>query len=60
LPPRPCRKVIDIDDDANKIDSHWRTWQGIFAQSDQSDDRRSPNGLLDRIHVGVHEGNEDS
>ena len=53
-------KIIDINDDENKIDRHWMTLQGIFSQSDQCLTIDDPlTGLLDRIHMGIHEGNEN-
>ena len=54
-------KVIDLDDGANKIDRHWMSLQGIFAQSDQClviDDPLTE--LLDHIHNETNIGdNED-
>ena len=53
-------KIISIDDKKSNITSHWMTLQGIFSQSDQClviDDPLTE--LLDRIHSGVHEGNEE-
>ncbi len=53
-------KIINIDDAKNNIASHWMTLQGIFSQSDQCLVIDDPlTGLLDRIHSGLHEGNED-
>lgn len=53
-------KIINIDDAKNNIAGHWMTLQGIFSQSDQCLVIDDPlTGLLDRIHSGVHEGNED-
>ncbi|MET4218901.1 ATP-dependent RNA helicase DOB1 [Bradyrhizobium sp. LB14.3] len=53
-------KVINIDDAKNNIASHWMTLQGIFSQSDQCLTIDDPlTALLDRIHNGLHEGNED-
>ncbi|MET3836068.1 superfamily II DNA/RNA helicase [Brevundimonas sp. UYEF29] len=54
-------RVIDLDDDANQIDQHWMSLQGIFAQSDQCLTIDDPlTALLDRIHNGLEVGdNED-
>lgn len=53
-------KIINIDDAKSNIASHWMTLQGIFSQSDQCLTIDDPlTGLLDRIHMGLHEGNED-
>lgn len=53
-------KIINIDDKKSNIASHWMTLQGIFSQSDQCLVIEDPlTGLLDRIHSGAHEGNED-
>ncbi len=53
-------KIINIDDQKNNIAGHWMTLQGIFSQSDQCLVIDDPlTALLDRIHSGVHEGNED-
>lgn len=53
-------KIIDINDDTNTINRHWMSLQSIFAQSDQCLRIDDPiTGLLDRIHMHAHEGNED-
>lgn len=53
-------KIININDAKNNIASHWMTLQGIFSQSDQCLKIDDPlMGLLDRIHLGVLEGNEE-
>lgn len=53
-------RIINIDDAKNNIAGHWITLQGIFSQSDQCLTIDDPlTGLLDRIHVGLNEGNED-
>ncbi|MFT2160710.1 DEAD/DEAH box helicase [Pseudomonas putida] len=53
-------KIINLDDKNNSIAKHWMTLQGIFSQSDQCLKIDDPlTGLLDRIHNGVHGGNED-
>ncbi|HHT8901472.1 TPA: DEAD/DEAH box helicase [Burkholderia cenocepacia] len=53
-------KIINIDDEKNNIASHWMTLQGIFSQSDQCLTIDDPlTGLLDRIHSGLYEGNEE-
>lgn len=53
-------KVINIDDEKKNINSHWMTLQAIFSQSDQCLKIDDPlTGLLDRIHSGLYEGNED-
>lgn len=53
-------KVIDLDDDDNKIDRHWMTLQGIFAQSDQCLKIDDPlTELLDRIHNGIEVGEDE-
>ncbi|PAL22812.1 DEAD/DEAH box helicase [Sphingopyxis sp. GW247-27LB] len=53
-------KIINIDDDENTINRHWMSLQSIFAQSDQCLRIDDPiTGLLDRIHMHAHEGNED-
>lgn len=53
-------KVIDFDDDANQIDRHWLSLQGIFAQSDQCLIIDDPlTGILDRIHSGVEIGENE-
>jgi superfamily II DNA/RNA helicase len=47
-------KVVDFDDSASRIDDHWMSLQGIFAQSDQCLKIDDPlTGLLDHIHDGV-------
>jgi hypothetical protein len=52
--------VIDLDDDANQIDQHWLSLQGIFAQSDQCLTIDDPlTELLDRIHTGVEIGDNE-
>lgn len=52
-------KIINIDDEKNNITSHWMTLQGIFSQSDQCLKIDDPlTALLDRIHSGSYEGNE--
>ncbi len=53
-------KIINIDDEKNNITSHWMTLQGIFSQSDQCLKIDDPlTALLDRIHSGLYEGNEE-
>lgn len=53
-------KIINIDDDENTITRHWMSLQSIFSQSDQCLVIDDPiTGLLDRIHMHAHEGNED-
>ncbi|WP_312380166.1 DEAD/DEAH box helicase [Pseudomonas oryzihabitans] len=53
-------KIINLDDKNNSIAKHWMTLQGIFSQSDQCLKIDDPlTSLLDRIHSGVLEGNED-
>lgn len=53
-------RVIDLDDSANKIDQHWMSLQGIFAQSDQCLKIDDPlTELLDRIHSGVDVGDTE-
>ncbi|MDY7524265.1 hypothetical protein [Sphingomonas sp. 10B4] len=54
-------RVIDLDDGANKIDHHWMSLQGIFAQSDQCLVIDDPlTDLLDHIHNEINIGdNED-
>lgn len=53
-------KIINIDDDENTINRHWMLLQSIFSQSDQCLRIDDPiTGLLDRIHMHAHEGNED-
>lgn len=53
-------KIINIDDDDNTIHRHWMSLQSIFSQSDQCLKIDDPlTGLLDRIHMHAHEGNED-
>lgn len=53
-------KIINIDDDDNTIHRHWMSLQSIFSQSDQCLKIDDPlTGLLDRIHIHAHEGNED-
>lgn len=53
-------KIINIDDDDNTINRHWMSLQSIFSQSDQCLVIDDPiTGLLDRIHMHAHEGNED-
>jgi ATP-dependent RNA helicase DOB1 len=53
-------KIINIDNDENTINRHWMSLQSIFAQSDQCLRIDDPiTGLLDRIHMHAHEGNED-
>ncbi|CAG4896861.1 DEAD/DEAH box helicase [Paraburkholderia saeva] len=53
-------KIINIDDEKNDITSHWMTLQGIFSQSDQCLKIDDPlTALLDRIHSGLYEGNEE-
>lgn len=53
-------KIIDINDDENTINRHWMSLQSIFSQSDQCLRIDDPiTGLLDRIHLHAHEGNED-
>jgi len=53
-------KIINIDDEKNEIASHWMTLQGIFSQSDQCLKIDDPlTALLDRIHSGLYEGNEE-
>jgi ATP-dependent RNA helicase DOB1 len=53
-------KVIDLDYDANQIDEHWMSLQGIFAQSDQCLTINDPlTELLDRIHSGVGIGGNE-
>lgn len=53
-------KIINIDDAKNNIAGHWMTLQGIFSQSDQCLVIDDPlTALLDRIHSGLYEGNED-
>lgn len=53
-------KIINIDDEKNNITSHWMTLQGIFSQSDQCLKIDDPlTTLLDRIHSGLYEGNEE-
>lgn len=53
-------RVIDLDDGANKIDQHWMSLQGIFAQSDQCLKIDDPlTELLDRIHSGVDVSNNE-
>lgn len=53
-------KIINIDDEKNNIAGHWMTLQGIFSQADQCLKIDDPlTGLLDRIHSGLHDGNED-
>ncbi|WP_323003820.1 DEAD/DEAH box helicase [Denitromonas sp.] len=53
-------KIINIDDEKNNIASHWMTLQGIFSQSDQCLKIDDPlTALLDRIHSGLYEGNEE-
>lgn len=51
-------RVIDLDDEANQIDNHWMSLQGIFAQSDQCLTIDDPlTVLLDHIHSGTDIGN---
>lgn len=53
-------KIINIDNDDNTINRHWMSLQSIFSQSDQCLKIDDPlTGLLDRIHMHAHEGNED-
>lgn len=53
-------KIININDAKNNIASHWMTLQGIFSQSDQCLKIDDPlMGLLDHIHFGMLEGNEE-
>ena len=53
-------KIINFDDEKNKIASHWMTLQAIFSQSDQCLKIDDPlTALLDRIHSGQYEGNEE-
>jgi hypothetical protein len=53
-------RVIDLDDDANQIDQHWMSLQGIFARSDQCLTIDDPlTELLDRIHGGVNIGGNE-
>jgi ATP-dependent RNA helicase DOB1 len=53
-------RVIDLDDDANQIDQHWMSLQGIFAQSDQCLTIDDPlTELLDRIQSGVGIGDNE-
>ncbi|WP_447753217.1 DEAD/DEAH box helicase [Sphingopyxis fribergensis] len=53
-------KIVNIDDDENTINQHWMSLQSIFSQSDQCLKIDDPiSGLLDRIHMVAHEGNED-
>lgn len=53
-------KVIDLDDDDNKIDEHWMTLQSIFAQSDQCLKIDDPlTELLDHIHNGIEVGDDE-
>lgn len=53
-------KIINFDDEKNKVASHWMTLQGIFSQSDQCLKIDDPlTALLDRIHSGQYEGNEE-
>lgn len=53
-------KIINIDEDDNTIHRHWMSLQSIFSQSDQCLKIEDPiTGLLDRIHLHAHEGNED-
>ncbi|ATE66061.1 DEAD/DEAH box helicase [Rhizorhabdus dicambivorans] len=53
-------KIINIDDDDNTINRHWMSLQSIFSQSDQCLKIDDPiTGLLDRIHMQTHDGNED-
>jgi superfamily II DNA/RNA helicase len=53
-------KIINIDEDENTINRHWMSLQSIFSQSDQCLNIDDPiTGLLDRIHMVAHEGNED-
>jgi superfamily II DNA/RNA helicase len=53
-------QIINIDDEKNNIASHWMTLQGIFSQSDQCLKIDDPlTALLDRIHSGLYEGNEE-
>lgn len=53
-------KIININDAENNIAAHWMTLQGIFSQSDQCLTIDDPlTGLLDRIHCGMLEGNEE-
>jgi len=53
-------KIINIDDKKQNIASHWMTLQGIFSQSDQCLKIDDPlTALLDRIHSGGYEGNEE-
>lgn len=53
-------KIININDAKNNIASHWMTLQGIFSQSDQCLKIDDPlMELLDCIHLGVLEGNEE-
>ncbi|QXB30910.1 DEAD/DEAH box helicase [Aeromonas sp. FDAARGOS 1405] len=53
-------KVISFDDKQNNITKHWMTLQGIFAQSDQCLEIDDPlSSILDYIHDGLYEGNQD-
>ncbi|POZ61028.1 DEAD/DEAH box helicase [Chromobacterium alticapitis] len=53
-------KIINIDGEKKNITSHWMTLQGIFSQSDQCLKIDDPlTALLDRIHSGLYEGNEE-
>ncbi|API76331.1 DEAD/DEAH box helicase [Ralstonia solanacearum] len=53
-------KIININDEKNNIAGHWMTLQGIFSQSDQCLKIDDPlTDLLDRIHSGLYEGNEE-
>jgi superfamily II DNA/RNA helicase len=53
-------RIVDFDDDANKIDKHWLSLQAIFAQSDQCLIIDDPlNDLLDRIHSEVATGDTE-
>ncbi|PWE50766.1 helicase [Thioclava sp. NG1] len=47
-------KVIDFDDQNNRISGHWMDLQAIFEQADQCLEIDDPlNAVLDRIHDGV-------
>lgn len=53
-------KVISFDDKQNNITKHWMTLQSIFSQSDQCLEIDDPlSTLLDYIHDGIYEGNQD-
>lgn len=53
-------KIISFDDKKNNIGQHWMTLQAIFSQSDQCLKIDDPlTALLDHIHAGVYDGNED-